>query len=288
MKKPSFIFLVIAIVSATSLGAPAQGTATPAWLNYVGTGVGGSFSCTSGICSLGDERWFTSFNVSAGATVVALANNGPTIVRSTGTCNIAGAVSNSVNTANGGGVLNEGDFGGGGGGGGGGTLAARGGLLSVGPGGLPIVNSGAKGAANGGAGGNAQSTTTGQFHELLSVGSFWPIGGGTGGPGGGNGSGAAGGQGGNGGGAVIFVCNTINFTGTIDVSGAAGSAAPADNTGAGGGGGGGYVILSAVNFTANTGTINVNGGPGGSCSGHANCGAGGTGGNGWSYFQTIQ
>jgi hypothetical protein len=288
MKKLTCTFSGAALILAISLFAEAQGTVTPAWLAFVGTGVGGSFSCTSGTCALGDERWFTSFNVSAGATVVAHANNGPTIIRSAGTCTIAGTVSNSVNTADGGGVLNEGDFGGGGGGGGGGTLAGRGGELSVGPGGLPIVNSGAKGAAGGGAGGNAQPTQTGQMHELLSGGTFWPIGGGTGGVGGGNGSGTAGGQGGNGGGAVIIVCDTIDFTGAIDVSGAAGSPAPADNTGAGGGGGGGYVILSAVNFAANSGTINVNGGPGGSCNGHVGCGAGGAGGAGWYYFQTIQ
>jgi hypothetical protein len=288
MKKLSCILSVIGIVAATCLAAQAQGTLTPAWLSFVANGVGGSFSCTSGVCPLGDERWFTSFNVSAGATVVALSNNGPTIIRSPGTCNIAGAISNSVNTGNGGGVLNEGDFGGGGGGGGGGAQAGKGGFLSTGPGNLPIVNSGAKGAANGGPGGNGGSTQTGQMHELLSGGSFWPIGGGTGGNGGGNGSGTAGGQGGNGGGAILIVCETINFTGTIDASGAAGSPAPADNTGAGGGGGGGWVILSAVNFTANTGTINVSGGPGGSCNGHLNCGAGGAGGSGFTYFQTIQ
>ena len=288
MKKLIPSLCLIVFIAGISLAAQAQGTATPAWLSFVADGSAGSFSCTTGTCNLGDERWVSSFNVSAGATLVVASNNGPLIIRSPGTCNIAGMISNSVNTGNGGGVLNEGDFGGAGGGGGGGALAGRGGLESVGPGGLPIVNFGSKGAAGGGAGGNAQSTTTGQLHELLSGGTFWPNGGGTGGVGGGNGSGASGAQGGNGGGPVIFVCNTINFTGAIDVSGAPGSPATADNTGAGGGGGGGYVILSAVNFTNKAGTINVSGGPGGSCNGHVGCGPGGTGGNGWYYFETIK
>jgi hypothetical protein len=287
MKRFIAILSLSIVIPGLSGFAHAQGTATPAWLSFVGDGSAGPYSCTSGTCNLGDERWVSSFTVSAGATLVVAANNGPLIIRSPGTCTVAGTISNSVNTGNGGGVLNEGDFGGAGGGGGGGTLAGKGGLLSVGPGGLPVVDSGPKGAANGGAGGNAQSTTTGQLHELLSGGAFWPIGGGTGGVGGSSGSGT-GGQGGNGGGAVILVCNAINFTGTIDVSGAPGSSAPAANTGAGGGGGGGYVILSAVNFTAKTGTINVSGGAGGSCNSQPTCGAGGAGGNGWSYFQTIE
>lgn len=288
MKRLFSVLSALVMISAISLCAQAQGTATPGWLSFVGDGSAGDYSCTSGTCNLGDERWVNSLNVAAGATLVVASNNGPLILRSPGTCTVAGTISNSVNTGNGGGVLNEGDFGGAGGGGGGGALSGRGGLLSVGPGGLPIVNFGSKGAANGSAGGNAQSTTTGQLQELLSGGTFWAIGGGTGGVGGGNGSGTAGGQGGNGGGVVILVCKTINFTGKIDVSGAPGSPAPADNTGAGGGGGGGYVILSAETFTANTGTINLSGGPGGSCNSHVNCGPGGAGGNGWSYFQTIQ
>src|SRR5271170_7757200 len=274
MKRVIAILPLLIVISALSVVAHAQGTVTPAWLSFVGSGAGGNYSCTSGTCQLDDERWFSSFNVSAGATLVATSNNGPIIIRATGTCTVNGTISNSVNTANGGGVLNEGDFGGAGGGGGGGTLAGKGGELSVGPGGLPIVGSGPKGAANGGAGGNGLATATGQLHELLSGGTFWPIGGATGGVGGSSGSGTAGGQGGAGGGAVILVCNTINFTGTIDVSGGAGSPAPAPDTGAGGGGGGGYVILSAVNFTAKTGTINVSGGAGGSCNSQPGCGTG--------------
>jgi len=266
----------------------AQNIATPAWLRFLANGAGGSYSCTSGTCSLGDERWLSSFNVSAGATVVSTANNGPIIIRSTGACTVAGTISNSVNTAGGGGVLNKGDVGGAGGGGGGGVQAGSAGLNGVADQQLPVIIGGTGGAAGGGTGRSAASPTPSQYRTLVSSGSQWPVGGATGGAGGGDGAGTAGGKGGNGGGPVILVCNTIHFTGTIDASGAPGKPAPANNTGAGGGGGGGYVILSAESFTANTGTIKVSGGGGGTCGSFTGCGAGGNGGNGWFYFQNIE
>jgi hypothetical protein len=281
--------LVVALTPLfVCLPARAQNIQTPAWLRLLPNGVGGGYSCTAGTCYLGDERWLTSFNVSPGATVVSKANNGPFIIRSTGTCTIAGTVSNSANTAGGGGVLNKGDIAGAGGGGGGGANAGSAGLNGVADQQLPVILGGAAGAASGGAGGNGASPTASQYHVLIGSGSMWPVGGATGGNGGGNGAGAAGGNGGVGGGPVIFVCQTINFTGRIDASGAPGQPAPANNTGAGGGGGGGYVILSAVNFAANSGSINVSGGAGGSCGSHTGCGAGGHGGNGWIHFQNIK
>ena len=94
--------------------------------------------------------------------------------------------------------------------------------------------------------------------------------------------------GGNGGGVVILVCDSINFTGTIDVSGGPGKPSVANNSGAGGGGGGGYAILSANTYLANTGVIKSGGGPGGGCNGSGGCGAGGQGGNGWSMEILIQ
>lgn len=288
MKRVFSLFFLLAAVVGTSLAAQAQNIQTPTWLRFLANGSAGPYSCTSGTCVLGDERWFTSFNVSPGATIVSKANNGPFIVRSTGTCTIGGTISNSVNTAGGGGVLNKGDIAGGGGGGGGGTKSGSAGWNGVGDQNVPIVSGGTAGSAGGGAGGNAASPGPSQYHVLLGSGSMWPVGGATGGAGGSNGAGTAGGMGGNGGGPVILVCNTINFTGTIDASGAPGQPAPVNNTGAGGGGGGGYVILSAVNFTANTGTITVSGGAGGTCGSYSGCGAGGNGGNGWFYFQTIK
>jgi hypothetical protein len=286
MKKVFALLWLLAVAVAMCQVAHAQ-QLTPEWLRFLGDGSSGTYSCTSGTCALGDERWFSSFTVSAGATVVSLANNGPFVVRSTGTCTVAGTISNSVNTGNGGGVLNEGDLGGAGGGGGGGAVAGSAGLNSVGDGNVVIVAAGAKGAA-GQNGGNAASPTLSQYRTLISGGTYWAVGGSTGGAGGGNGAGVAGGKGGNGGGPVILVCNTINFTGTIDASGAPGQPAPANSTGSGGGGGGGYVILSAVNYTANSGTINTAGGAGGSCGSFTNCGSGGSGGNGWSVAITIK
>ncbi len=290
MKTPSLFSVVAFSMSAFMIGsavcARTQAISTPAWLSFLANGSAGSYSCGSGTCTLGDEHWFSSFTISAGATVVSTANNGPFIIRSTGTCTVNGTLSNSVNTANGGGVFNNGDFGGGGGGGGGGNNAGSTGLTSVGDGGVPIVNSGKGGSAHGG-GGSGSSTVASQYHSLLASGTYWPVGGSTGGNGGGNGDGTAGGKGGNGGGPVILVCETIHFTGTIDASGAPGASAPANNTGGGGGGGGGYVILAAKNYTANTGTIKTGGGTGGGCGSYTGCGAGGAGGNGWNYVLSI-
>lgn len=264
------------------LRAQAQTTfLTPSWLKWLGNGTN-AYSCTSGTCNLTDELWFTSFNVSLGATVVNAGGNGPLIIRSTGTCTIAGSV---LGGPSGGaeGITGQGDFGGGGGGGGGGVAAGVAGKTTEVIPGIPIVNGGFGGSAGGGAGGTALSTAAGQYRMFMSNPGSWPGGGAMGGQGGSGGA-----QGGQGGTPVIFVCNAINFTGTINASGGNGNNATANGTGAGGGGGGGYVVLAAVTFTANTGSINTAGGVGGSCAGHTTCGAGGNGGNGWTMSMTIQ
>ncbi len=278
--------LTLAFVSVPVLIA--QNTVSPAWLSYLGDGSQGAYSCTSGTCTLGGENWVSSFTVSAGATLVTRSGNNTIIIRSTGACNVAGTISNSVNTAGGGGISVNGDFGGGGGGGGGGSVGGTMGKISIANGGLPIVNSGNGGSSGGGNGGAGNTPYFTQYHSLISGGSFWPVGGSPGGQGGGNGNGTAGGAGGNGGGPVILICNSINFTGRIDVSGGAGASAPANSTGGGGGGGAGYVIFAAETYTANTGTININGGAGGGCGSNGNCGTGGAGGGGWTYTETIQ
>jgi len=257
---------------------------TPDWLRDLGNGIQGAYSCT-GLCPISDEHWVTSFTVAAGATAYA-SSNGPLIIRSTGACTIAGTVATSPNVPNLGGLgqSGPGDFGGGGGGGGGGKYRGRTGMSSVGDGNAPIVRGGLGGIPGGGNGQNGASPAN-QYLTLLGGGTFWPVGGGIGGPGGGGTNGGAGGQAG---GPVILICNSIDFTGTINVSGANGQPAPANNTGAGGGGGAGYVILSAYSYVANTGTINLSGGTGGSCNGNTGCGTGGNGGNGWSIAITIQ
>ncbi len=275
---------IAVMVAGCGLCMPAQTQTdiTPAWLKWLGNGPN-SFSCTTGTCKITDELWFTSFNVSAGATLVNAGGNGPLIVRSTGACTIDGTIIANGN-AIGGGITGNGDFGGGGGGGGGGKTAVgiTGKSTSV-ISGIPIVNGGVGGAVNGGAGGNAASPTVSQFQPFISDGSPWPGGGAMGGHGGNDGG--AGGQGGM---PVILVCNSIEFSGSIDVSGANGANAPFVNSGAGGGGGAGYVVFAAVSYGGMTGTINLNGGVGGSCNGFAGCGVGGKGGNGWSTQITIQ
>ena len=283
MKRGLLFLSVLALGLSQRTQAQANLGITPAWLQYLGDGEDGSATCKSGTCHLGEEHWYSSFNVWAGATVVVGSTNDTLVIRSTGTCTIAGTISNSPNTANGGGMTVNGDFGGGGGGGGGGTAAGFAGLTTVGDGNIPIVGGGAPGAAAGGNGGNGVDPVNTQYQLLLSGGSFFPVGGSRGGRGG-----SGGGLNGNGGGAVILVCNSMNFTGTIDVSGAPGAPATANNTGAGGGGGGGYAILSADSYVANTGVIKSSGGAGGSCNGFTGCGTGGQGGNGWSLVVTIQ
>ena len=250
------------------------------WLEFVGDGSEGAYSCTSGTCVLGGEHWFSSFVVSAGASVVNAGQNSPIVIRSAGACTVAGTISNSPDS--GGGVTAAGDFGAGGGGGGGGTLKGHAGYYSVGPGTIEIISQGSGGAASGGNGGNGAVPATGQYHQLLSGGSFWPVGGSAGGVGG-----SSGGAGGLGGAPIILVCDSINFTGTIDVSGGPGGDSPANNSGAGGGGGAGYVIFSGASYTANRGTINLSGGVGGSCNSNSGCGTGGNGGNGWNKVITI-
>jgi hypothetical protein len=229
-----------------------------------------------------DEIWYASFNVSAGATVENAGGNGPLIIRATGACTIDGTIIANGNSI-GGGISGNGDFGGGGGGGGGGKGAGYQGKNTQVITGIPIVNGGLGGTAGGGAGQNGTTTFKNQYQAFLSSGSSWPGGGANGGTGGGSG----GATGGNGGTPVIFVCNTIEFSGLIDVSGANGGNATASNTGAGGGGGAGYVVFAATSYLGNTGTINTNGGSGGTCGTFTNCGAGGSGGDGWSAFLTI-
>lgn len=277
-----YVTALLFAVSCMSVTAASQTSQTPPWLKFLGFGIN-PFTCTSGRCNITDEIWFTSFYVAPGAIVVNAGGNGPLIIRSTGTCTIAGTVIGNGSLTYGSGITGNGDFGGGGGGGGGGTYGGIAGRTTVVIQGIPIINGGAGGSAGGGNGGTATSASFNQYRAFLANGSSWPGGGGAGGNGGSGGA-----LGGNGGTPVIFICNTINFTGTIDVSGGAGGNSNANNTGAGGGGGAGYVILAAVNFAANSGTINVTGGAGGTCSGHSNCGSGGAGGNGWSATVDIQ
>lgn len=286
MKVRYFITGVITVV-LTGMAAQSQTINTPAWLTWLGAGTN-SYSCTSGTCNLTDELWFTSFTLSAGATLVNAGGNGPLIIRSTGACTIAGTVNGGGGPVSGTlGITGDGDFGGGGGGGGGGAAGNSGyhGQTTQVIYGIPISNGGAGGAGGGGAGGTGNSAQTNQYHSFIATGSSWPGGGALGGYG--YGWNSSGGEAGTGGTPVIFICDSIDFTGTINANGGNGQNSSANGQGAGGGGGGGYVLLAAVTWTANTGTITTAGGTGGSCLSYANCGAGGSGGAGWSYTLTI-
>jgi hypothetical protein len=287
VKRGFLVLSLSALASGLCLRTPAQTSigVTPGWLRNVGDGEGGAYSCTSATCLITDEKWVSSFNVSAGATAFTEAGNSPIIIRSTGPCTVAGTLGNTPNINHSVGINVHGDFGGGGGGGGAGATAhGRLGWWTVGNGWVEIADGGRGGAAPEGAGGTGETPKPRQYHALLSSGSFWPAGGSLGGAGGG----PAGGQPGNAGGPIILVCESINFTGRIDVSGGPGLPPTANNSGAGGGGGAGYVILSTSNWVANTGEINLAGGAGGSCAGFTGCGAGGRGGNGWSVAITIE
>ena len=64
---------------------------------------------------------------------------------------------------------------------------------------------------------------------------------------------------------MILSCGQMNFSGLIDARGANGINSTGNNVGPYGGSGGALVALSASQWLANTGTIDVTGGYGGSC-----------------------
>jgi hypothetical protein len=286
MRRVFLILSLFGLAFGLCLRIPAQtsiGT-TPGWLRYLGNGMGGNYTCST-TCTITDEHWFSSFNIPAGATAFVKSGNGPIIIRSTGPCTLAGTLGNTPNIGFSAGISVQGDFGGGGGGGGAGaTNRGHVGPWTVGNGWVNLVSGGTAGFVPAGKGGPGATPVNTQYRSLLSAGSFWPAGGSLGGAGGG----PAGGQPGNAGGPIILVCESINFTGTIDVRGGPGSPPTANNSGAGGGGGAGYVILSASSYVANSGVVKLAGGPGGSCGAFTGCGAGGAGGNGWNIAITIE
>lgn len=289
--------LLCCLMLACPLAAGAQGahpsvpritiamdSVAPVW-RYFGDGSEGAYSCPSGTCPLYGEHWYSSVNIAAGATVVQTSSAaGMLVIRSTGTCTIAGTVSVSANTGGAAGSTVTGLAGGGGGGGGGGAAGGTAGSA------MSFGAVGAAGASSGGAGGNGTQLVA-QYvkvflangHAGMNSGATSQLGGSKGGAGG-----STGGAGGAGGGYVAIVCRAIDFTGTIDASGANGGNSTGNSVGSGGGGGGGLVVLSALSYPHNTGTINVAGGSGGSCGAFTTCGAGGNGATGNSAVLTIR
>ena len=264
----------------SSAGIPS----VPYWLQFLGDGSEGALNVTSGTMAFQGEHWYSSINIAPGATLYM--NSGViATLRSTGSCTVAGTISVSANSSAYNGITSVANYGGNGGSGGSGSAAGAAGLAD-----LPAGTAAASVA--GGVAGNPGTTPGAQYQRIALSGfppyvgemsaTFYIYGGSAGGAGG-----TSGGAGGKGGGMVILDCASINFTGTIDVSGTAGGNAPGNSSGAGGGGGGGFVIMRSPNFVANSGTINVSGGAGGTCGAFTGCGAGGAGGNGW-YKQFIQ
>lgn len=263
-------------------GGSGPASTVPGWLQYLGDGSDGALNVTSGSTNLNGEHWYSSVNISSGATVALNTGEPGLIIRSTGACTIAGTLSVSANTG-GGGVTTTSNYGGGGGGGGGGTAAGAAGSSA----GL-FGGGGTAGVSSGGTGGTASAPAANgyriaisgfgmNFSSNLASGTLVAYGGA---PGGTGGTGAA--VGGKGGNAVVLICASLVFTGTIDASGQAGGNSAANNNGGGGGGGGGFIIVRSPSVTTNTGTINVAGGTGGTCGAFTGCGVGGAGGAGWS------
>jgi hypothetical protein len=258
------------------------------WLSYVGDGSEGAYTCTTGTCALSGEHWYSSFNVSSGAIVSQnVGTNLPLIIRSTGACTIAGTISVSPNTGSAAGMTASPAYGGTGGGGGGGTLPGNAGY----PSGIGAYPGGPGGTASGGAGQNGYGPVSPPYLRTflthgpagLINGSMATYGGTQGGTGGSSGPVA-----GRGGGFLALLCDSINFTGTIDASGQAGVASTGNNIGASGPGGGGLLVMAAHTWTTNTGTVNLAGGSPGTCGSYTGCGPSGTGGTGTSYSATIQ
>jgi hypothetical protein len=69
---------------------------------------------------------------------------------------------------------------------------------------------------------------------------------------------------------------SITGTGTIDVSGQAGTSSTGNNIGAGAGGGGGVVVLSSAAAETFGITFNLAAGAAGTCGSYTGCGAAGT------------
>ncbi|MGH7838076.1 MAG: hypothetical protein ACREQC_09685 [Candidatus Binataceae bacterium] len=260
-------------------------TDAPVWTHYL---CDSSEPDPNGPASIQGTHCYPSLTVPSGAVLTVTdvlstpgapqdSPRGALLAFVNGACSIQGTINAPP------GNLAYSDGGGSGGGGGGAastsTNVGQPGLQSAVYGIGNLVN-----AAGGGLGGNvASSGGVGTTPTLATQKWIWNIAiafgvlGGSAGGTGGIGQGAAA-LGGSGGGAVVLVCHSIDFEGTINVNGGAG-AAGSQSGGGGGGGGGGVVLMAAHSYSVDTGVINLNGGAGGP--GDSGAGSGGGGGAGW-------
>ena len=246
-------------------------TATPAWLQNLGSGSDGAETCNT---TLTGDYYYTTFNVPLGDTCTIGGGAGLTI-HATGACTINGTIVGQGN--------NFGIGGGAAGGSGGGTAAAAAGsstfLNTAETVGKQASSPGAAGGASGGNGGAAIAPTTATQRALFNGGAGLDgqyFGGSSSSAGGSSGGAAAGG-----GGGLTLICGSITGTGTINLSGANGNNAVANNTGASAGGGGGVGILSSQATETSWPTVNVAAGAAGSCGSFTGCGTPGASAAGW-------
>lgn len=252
-------------------------------LKFGGTGADGVLNVTSGTTTIDlasanfVTKNYTSINISVGATL-AFSNPavGGTVIqlKSQEAVTIAGTINASgCGTAGGAGGVYSGGV----------VVGVTG--TSIATSLMPVTGGGSAGVGGfvGGFGGPAGTATTSPYFYTPSVNSLNQGMGkvivpGTGGGGGSSGNTpGTGGVGGRGGGAIYIECGGAwNFTGTINVSGVAGSDGI---TGGGGGGGGSCGMLFALynSLTASSGTVTNNSGAGGT--GSSSNAYGGGGGN---------
>jgi hypothetical protein len=251
--------------SLAQIAANAVPLNVPAWLTYLGNGSDGSNTNANG--NMNGEYYYTNFTVPYGNTVtsgVTGACGGSCFgltIHATGTCTIAGTITNG-----GYGASAPGRGGGTGGGSGGGSSAgASGNSDSINY--FVGLSGGSAGGSNGGNGGNGyQPLPTSWIRSYLnsnpSGDGVWAIG--TPGQQGANSGGAAG----TGGSPVTLICAAITgtdgtHTGIINTSGGAGSPPAGNSTGAGSGGGGAPVVLSSQAAVGTWPALYYAGGPGG-------------------------
>jgi hypothetical protein len=289
------VTIMAAAAAAVTMGSyiPAPPPA-PHFFDYFGDGSEPDPN-PAGTVTLGGEHHYANFTLRAGAVINIVEDftNPPSstlIIRSPGTCTIAG-------TINGRGAANPVYTIGGVGGGGGGSPTASG-LQALGVVSPSLDLSGGAGGAMSNPGGNGQDgTPLADSVKKFILDDLPSTVDSSGGMPGGAGAGAVNpfnchnaepSDGGCGGAGLILVCREIDFqsTAVADLRGQDGFGGASGPNGGGGGGGGGYFFTYAIAYIhspADSGTVLLDGGMGG-VAGDSTAGAGGKGSMGWSRY----
>ena len=199
-----------------------QNQNAPAWAQWLGDGSEGAVTCNG--TSLTGTHWVSSFTVSSGQ-ICNVFNNQGLLIRSTGTCTIAGTINARGVDDTGNSGSQSGGGGSGGGSGGGAAAGTAGANTNAMPGnsGVGLVGGGTAGGSSGGNGGNGATPLAagaGSIQTVLeALPAMWGVDGADGAQGG-----SSGGIKGKGGDSVVLICNSIVGTGgTIDTSGGYGT-----------------------------------------------------------------